>query len=211
MTNITVFGGTGYAGSAIVKEAAARGHKVTAVGRSAAKAPVSGVDYVAGTATEADVTIGKGDVVIATLSPRGDNVGKLPGVYRELAERSAKAGARFIAIGGFTCLRPAEGAPRMTEGDQIPPQYRQEALEMYEVLKDLEAGKSGGDWLFVSPAMEFGSYAPGKDVGRYRVSGEVALFDENGKSAISGVDFARAVVDEIEKPTRHKSQIHFAY
>lgn len=211
MANIIVFGGTGYAGSAIVKEAAARGHKVTSVSRAAGASPAAGVTYATAPAAEAQVPIGKGDVVVATLSPRGDNVGKLPDLYRELAQRAAKAGARFIAIGGFTCLRPAEGAPRMADGDQIPPQYRQEALEMYQVLKDLEAGRTGADWLFVSPAMEFGSYAPGKELGRYRTSGEVALFDANGKSAISGADFARAVVDEIEKPTRHKAQIHFAY
>jgi uncharacterized protein YbjT (DUF2867 family) len=35
MTNIVVFGGTGYTGGNIVREAAARGHDITAVSRSA--------------------------------------------------------------------------------------------------------------------------------------------------------------------------------
>jgi uncharacterized protein len=63
----------------------------------------------------------------------------------------------------------------------------------------------------VSPAMEFSAWQPGVDVGRYRIGDEVALFDENGKSAISGIDYARAVLDEIEHPTRHRAQIGVAY
>ena len=40
MSRITVIGGTGYAGSAIVAEAAARGHQVTALSRSLPDAPI---------------------------------------------------------------------------------------------------------------------------------------------------------------------------
>ncbi|WLE00600.1 hypothetical protein PX860_25105 (plasmid) [Agrobacterium leguminum] len=39
----------------------------------------------------------------------------------------------------------------------------------------------------------------------------MALFDENGKSAISGVDYSRAMLDEIKNPTRHRTQIGVAY
>ncbi len=92
-----------------------------------------------------------------------------------------------------------------------PPQFAVEAREMNSILEELETGTSPADWLFVSPAGEFGSYAPGEDLGHYRVGGEVALFDAAGKTAISGVDFARAVLDEIEKPTRHRAHISFAY
>jgi uncharacterized protein len=41
VSRITVIGGTGYAGSAIVAEAAARGHQVTALSRSLPGAPGS--------------------------------------------------------------------------------------------------------------------------------------------------------------------------
>ena len=43
MARITVIGGTGYAGSAIVAEAAARGHHVTALSRSLPDAPIPNV------------------------------------------------------------------------------------------------------------------------------------------------------------------------
>ncbi len=44
MSRIIVIGGTGYAGSAIVTEAAARGHAVTAFSRSLPAEPVPGVN-----------------------------------------------------------------------------------------------------------------------------------------------------------------------
>lgn len=211
MTAITVVGGTGYAGAAIVAEAARRGHTVTAISRTAPGTQVEGVDYVTGDLTQSVPDIAGAEVVVAALSPRGDNAGKLRDAYRSLAQAAATNGARFVGIGGFSSLRPAEGAPRFVEGDDLPPEFAAEAREMNDILADLATGSIDVDWLFVSPAAEFGSQAPGEALGRYRVSGEVALFDQDGKSAISGADFARAVLDEIETPTRHRAQIHFAY
>lgn len=211
MTAITVVGGTGYAGAAIVAEAARRGHTVTAISRTAPGTQVEGVDYVTGDLTQSVPDIAGAEVVVAALSPRGDNAGKLRDAYRSLAQAAATNGARFVGVGGFSSLRPAEGAPRFVEGDDLPPEFAAEAREMNDILADLATGSVDVDWLFVSPAAEFGSHAPGEALGRYRVSGEVALFDQDGKSAISGADFARAVLDEIETPTRHRAQIHFAY
>lgn len=173
--------------------------------RSQPASPIDGVTYIASRATDAGSAIEKSEVVIATLSPRGDNAGTLPGVYQQLADAAAAAGARFIAIGGFSSLRPAEGAPRFAESDDLPPEYAAEGKEMCSILTDLEAGVTQADWLFAAPAAEFGSFVPGESLGHYRVSGGVALFDAQGKSAISGADFARAVVDEIETPTRHRA------
>jgi putative NADH-flavin reductase len=51
VSRITVIGGTGYAGSAIVAEAAARGHQVTALSRSLPGAPIPDVTYVQGDAS----------------------------------------------------------------------------------------------------------------------------------------------------------------
>ncbi|EFD50607.1 NAD(P)-dependent oxidoreductase [Micrococcus luteus] len=211
MTAITVVGGTGYAGAAIVAEAARRGHTVTVISRTAPGTQVEGVDYVTGDLTQSVPDLAGAEVVVAALSPRGDNAGKLRDAYRSLAQAAATNGARFVGIGGFSSLRPAEGAPRFVEGDDLPPEFAAEAREMNDILADLATGSVDVDWLFVSPAAEFGSHAPGEALGRYRVSGEVALFDQDGKSAISGADFARAVLDEIETPTRHRAQIHFAY
>jgi len=103
----------------------------------------------------------------------------------------------------------------MIEGEsfplEVPKEVIAEAKENMVVLHNLLVDTTGLDWLFVSPAMEFSAWMPGEDLGRYRVGDDVALFDADGKSAISGADYARAVVDEIESPTRHRAQIGVAY
>ena len=103
----------------------------------------------------------------------------------------------------------------MLEAESFPPdvpvEVVAEAQENLDVLNALLADTTGVDWLFVSPAMEFSAWQPGEDLGRYRIGDEVALFDETGRSAISGVDYARAVLDEIERPTRRRAQIGVAY
>ena len=133
MTAITVVGGTGYAGAAIVAEAARRGHTVTAISRTAPGTQVEGVDYVTGDLTQSVPDLAGAEVVVAALSPRGDNAGKLRDAYRSLAQAAATNGARFVAIGGFSSLRPAEGAPRFVEVDDLPPEFAAEAREMNDI------------------------------------------------------------------------------
>jgi putative NADH-flavin reductase len=67
------------------------------------------------------------------------------------------------------------------------------------------------DWLFVSPAGSYGAWAAGERTGRYRLGGEVALFDDEGGSTISGGDFAVAIVDEIEAPRHSREHVGIAY
>ena len=211
MANIIVLGGTGYTGAAVVAEARARGHQVTSVSRSKPTSAVDGVTYVASDASDIGRLLEDADVLVAALSPRGDTAGTLRSLYTKLAQDAAKNKARFIAIGGFSSTRPTQGAPRFIDSDDIHPQFRAEITEMHTILGSLETDAPAADWLFVSPAAEFGAHAPGEPLGHYRVSADVALFDDAGKSAISGADFAKAVVDEIERPTKHNAQIHFAY
>ncbi|HEX7660944.1 MAG TPA: NAD(P)H-binding protein [Pseudonocardiaceae bacterium] len=212
MSTITVIGGTGFTGSRIVREAAARGHQVSALSRHAPAEPVSGVRYVQGTWEQAGDLVSGADVVVVALSPRGnDTAGTVRHAYAEIGSRAAAAGARFIVIGGFSTLRPAPGAPRFTDSGEIPAEFAAEASEMYDVLSDLQDAPAGLDWLYVSPAAEYGVQVPGKRVGSYRVGDDVALFDANGKSALSGDDFATAVVDEIETAKHHRAHISIAY
>lgn len=212
MARIVVFGGTGYTGGNIVREAAARGHEVVSVSRSEPEAPVEGVGYEVGAVEDTAARVIPGaDAVVAALSPRGDMAGRLVEVYRELARLSAEAGARYLQIGGFSSLRPGAGEPRFVEGE-IAEEYREEALEG-EATRVLlvEDAPSALDWVFVSPAGAYGAWAAGERTGMYRVGGEVALFDTDGESTISGADFALAVVDEIDTPGHHREQMGVAY
>ncbi|GAB2452789.1 NAD(P)-dependent oxidoreductase [Xylanimonas ulmi] len=214
MSKILVVGGTGYAGGAVVRDAASRGHDVTSVSRNAPKDPVPGVAYVTGNVTApaflAEAVAGA-EVIVSTLSPRGELDGKIGDVDRALADLARRNGARLFVVGGFNSLRPAEGEPTGAEGGQIPAEYRSEALQMHAILNHLKTEPEGLDWVFVSPAEAFGAYVPGEDLGRYRIGGDVALVDENGRSAISGADFARAIVDRIDEADYHRAHISVAY
>ncbi|MBZ4488452.1 NAD(P)H-binding protein [Microbacterium sp. cx-55] len=216
MTRITVIGGTGYAGSNVVREAASRGHHVTSYSRNlpAVDARIDGVQYETGSMLDADVrsrAVAGADVIVSTLSPRGELDGRLVEVDRELAALAGEQGKRIAIVGGFSSLRPADGAPRFADGDDLPPQFAGEAKQMNTILTELLAASPSVDWVFFSPAQQFGSYAPGETLGRYRLGGDVAFFDENGVSAISGADFALAIVDEIERPAHRREHASVAY
>ncbi|GAA2523504.1 NAD(P)-dependent oxidoreductase [Winogradskya humida] len=214
MTRLTVIGGTGYTGAAIVREAAARGFEVTAYSRSEPTEPVPGVRYEQGSMLDEASrvkAVGTGEVIISALSPRGDLEGKLGDVDAHLAELAGLSGVRFGVIGGFSSLRPQAGAPRFTESGEVPPQFAAEAKEMADIADALTAAPESLDWFFVSPAAEYGSYAPGEATGSYRLGSDVAFFDEAGKSAVSGADFAKAVVDEVQNPKHHRAHFSVAY
>jgi putative NADH-flavin reductase len=212
MSTIVVFGGTGYTGGNVVREAASRGHEVIAVSRSVPEESIPGVRYEVGEVEDVAPRVVPGaDVVVAALSPRGTMAGRLVDAYDQLAQLSAEVGARYLQVGGFSSLRPAPGQPRFVEGE-IPDPYRSEALEG-EATRVLLAERAPDDldWVFVSPAGGYGSFAPGERTGAYRVGGEIALFDAEGGSNISGGDFALAIVDEIDNPVRHREHIGVAY
>jgi putative NADH-flavin reductase len=214
MSRITVIGGTGYAGSAIVAEAAARGHQVTALSRTLPESPAAGVDYVQGDATDVatlTAVVAGADVVVAALAPRGPLVGKVRGVYRTLAELAGASGARLAVVGGWSSLRPAAGAPRFSDdASAIPEIFRDEALEVAAVVhEDLPATPESLDWLFVSPAQSYGAHAPFERTGSYRVGDDVALQAEGG-TRISGPDFGLAVVELIEGGEHHRTQVNVA-
>ncbi|CAN5429798.1 NAD(P)H-binding protein [soil metagenome] len=213
MSRITVLGGTGYTGSNIVREAVARGHDVTSFSRTAPAEPIDGVTYRTGSIQDELVgLVSTADVIVGAFAPRGELEDGLRGLYSTLAEVAASANKRIGIVGGFSALRPAPEAPRIAYAGEVPPQFATEARVMAEVIDDLADGAPQGlDWFYVSPAATYGSYAPGEATGAYRSGGDVAIFDESGSSAISGVDFATAIVDEIESPAHSGEQFGVAY
>src|SRR5271170_103121 len=130
MSRITVIGGTGYAGSAIVAEAAARGHEVTVLSRSLPAGRVQGVNYVQGDATDESVlssAVSGADVVVGALSPRGPLAGPFRDVYRTIARLADAGRVRLFVVGGFSSLRPAVGAPRVVADlSHVPAEFRDE-------------------------------------------------------------------------------------
>jgi putative NADH-flavin reductase len=215
MSHIVVIGGTGYAGSAIAREAAARGHEVTAFSRSAPADSVEGVSYVQGDTTDEAAlasVINGADVVVAALAPRGPLAGPFREVNRTIMRLADAANARLFVVGGFSSLRPAAGAPRFVEDlSQVPAELHDEILAGAAlIIEDLPSTPETLDWVFVSPAQNFGSFAPGERLGQHRVGDEVAVEPEGG-GAISGADYAIGFVDLIEKGDRHRAHLNLGY
>jgi len=214
MARISVFGGTGYAGSNIVSEAVKRGHTVTSVSRNLPEQRIDGVDYLTGSLLDADTrakALANADVVVVTVAPRGDMAGSVHPGITALAAEADKGGVRIGVIGGAGSLHVAEGGPRLFDTPDFPAEYKPESVEMAAVLDDFQAGPESLDWFYLSPPAAFGGFAPGEALGTYRVGRDVLLTDDEGNSFIGGADFATAIVDEIEQPAHRRARFTVAY
>jgi uncharacterized protein len=215
MSRIVVIGGTGYAGSAIVAEAAARGHDITALSRSVPADRIEGVDYIQGDATDQTTlasVISGADIVVAALAPRGPLAAPFRDVNRTIASLADAERARLFVVGGFSSLRPAAGAPRFVEDlSQVPAEIQDEVLAGAAlIIEDLPTAPETLDWVFVSPARMFGSFAPGERRGEYRLGDDIALSPEDG-GAISAPDYAIGLVDLIEHDAHHRTHVNLAH
>lgn len=214
MARITVLGGTGYAGSNIVREATARGHLVTAYSRHTPEQPVEGVTYVAADVSDPAVqeeVVAAADVVVSALAPRGDLTSSLRQLLAAVAGKAQRAGVRFGVVGGAGSLFLYEGGPKVADQEWFPADFKPEARTMEEVLEDLRTSEPSLDWFYVSPAGGFGAWAPGEATGTYRTGGDVLLADAENNSFISGADFGKAVVEEVETPAHRRQRFTVAY
>lgn len=202
MAKIAIFGGTGYAGGHIAREAAERGHTVSVVSRSA------GTD-LHGTFDDAEfvnqVARDHDEIVIAT-QPDG-----LLEALPTLLDGAREGGARLSFVGGAGSTLVAEGGPQLVQTPEFPDEYKAVALAHGAVLDALREDAKGADWFYVSPAAVFGAWAEGEKTGSYRVSDDVLLADAEGNSTIGGADYAKAYVDEIESRSHVNKRLHVAY
>lgn len=213
MSRIAVIGGTGYAGSHIVTEAANRGHTVLSVARKAPAERVPGVTYIEGTLLDVPGLVAEiqgAEVVIVSVPARGDMAGLVrPAVAELVAE--LRPGTRIGVIGGAGGSLAAPGGPRVIDLPSFTEEYKPEALEAIGILEDLQAGDPAVDWFYVHPAGGFGAWNPGERTSRYRDGGDVIVTDEAGESFISGADLAVAVVDEVESPKHSHERFTVGY
>ncbi|WP_425862044.1 NAD(P)-dependent oxidoreductase [Arthrobacter sp. TWP1-1] len=214
MAKINVIGGTGYAGSNIVREAVKRGHDVTSFSRNLPENPVEGAKYLTGSVLDSGFlaqTVTDADVVIEALSPRGELVGKLEGIVDQLLPLVQSAGARVGVIGGAGSLLVAPGGPLVMDTPGFPAEILPESKTAGQLLETLKGSAAELNWFYVSPAGGFGGFAPGEATGAYRTGGDVLLVDDQGNSNISGADFGMAIIDEIESPAHTNQRFTVAY
>ena len=213
MTRIVVLGGTGYAGRHIVAEAVNRGHAVIAVSRTEPADPVAGAAYVQRSALDVDAIaeiFAGADAVVWALSPRGDMADKVLGALGQVAATLADTETRLGVIGGAGGSLVAPGGPRLFD-QGFPEEYKAEAQVGIDSLALLQGTDADLDWFFVHPAEEFGPWAEGERTGKYRDGGDVIVRDADGRSRISGADFAVAMIDEIEQGNHHRERFTVGY
>ena len=214
MSTIVIFGGTGYAGGNIAREAVSRGHQVISYSRTAPAEQAEGVEYRTGSLTDdtvlAQAAADADDLVVATP---GADVGGSPLVDRveRLASAAIEHGARLSFVGGAGSLHVAKGGPRLIDTPDFHEDWKPEALSHAKVLDALREGPSELNWFYVSPAALFGSFAPGETTGSYRLGGDELVTDAEGNSEISGTDFAKAYVDEIEQGKHPRQRFTVAH
>lgn len=204
---IALIGATGFVGSALLKEAVARGHSVTALVRNPAKvetaANVKAVQVDVNDVSALTAKLAGHDVVISAFNGGWgdpDIYNKHLGGSNAIAD-AAKAGkVRLIVIGGAGSLHAPDGS-QFVDSPQFPEAYRDGARAARDALVGLRKG-DWLDWSFISPAAML---APGERTGKFRLGGDEPVLDANGDSHVSVEDLAVATLDEAETP-RHKGK-----
>lgn len=211
---IALVGATGFVGSAVLAEAANRGHTVTALSRNPDKvATLPGATAVsADVLGDADLAakLRGHDVVIATYNPGWTN----PNIRAEHLAGSQKivnatrdAGVpRLLMVGGAGTSQTAPGV-HIVDSDTFPAAYKAGALGAKEAAYWIEDEETV-DWVFVLPAIML---VPGERTGKYRTGGPGPVTNAEGESTISVADFAVALLDEAEAPKHHRQRITTGY
>lgn len=213
---VAIIGATGFLGSSLVKEFASRNHQVTAISRNPKQAGTPNVTTVSADVFHAgalaEVLTGN-DVVVSAYNPGWTN----PDIYDDAIAGSKaiqaavkRAGIkRFIYIGGAGSLHVAPDL-QLIDTPDFPAEYKAGASAARDYLNILKEEKDI-DWVFFSPAIEMHQGITTGRTGRYRLGGDNPVFDENGRSILSGEDVAVVIADEAENPKHHKQRFTAAY
>ncbi|MGC0419758.1 NAD(P)-dependent oxidoreductase [Embleya sp. AB8] len=209
MGGIVVFGAGGRTGRAAIAEALRRGHRVTAVVREPAKyADLAGprVVVVAGDVTDADavarLAAGHDAAIAAVFDPAAPLADFFAGTVRALVAGLSRAGVGRLVWVGLASVLPTASGRLLMDTPGYPQEYRAFFLAHAAgnaALRDANTGAGAGvgaapEWVVLSPAGDFDH--EGSRTGVYRAAPAEA------ESRVSYPDFAIALLDEIDTPTR---------
>lgn len=210
---VAIIGATGFVGSALLKEAAARGHEITALVSRPNKVPVSGkvtaqqVDVLSQDALASQL---KGhDAVISAFSghAQADVLGYyVKGMQSIISAAKAAGVPRLLVVGGAGGLEVAPGV-QLIDTPQFPAEWKSTAEGARQALKLLR-GEQDLDWTVLAPSAHL---EPGERTGKFRLGNDQLLVDEKGESRISLSDYAAAMIDELEKPAHSRARFTVGY
>ncbi|GAA1113028.1 NAD(P)-dependent oxidoreductase [Kribbella jejuensis] len=188
MSKILVIGARGRAGSAAVAEARERGHQVVGVARTAGTGLLVGDVLDAGRVAE--LAAGQ-DAVIAGVYDAAPDF--FPRASRALVDGLTKAGVQRLVWVGLASVVPTTVGPLVLA--RYPEEYHSLFLGHRAAL-DVFA-ESSLDWVSIAPSGDFDHADPSRK-GHYRAA------RPDARALISYADFAVALVDEADQPTRHR-------
>jgi putative NADH-flavin reductase len=202
--NIAIIGATGRVGTRLIDEALRRGHRVTALARTASRLParegLATHDIDATDSQALAAALAGHDVAISTARFEQLNAQQVVGPVK------AAGVPRLLVVGGAGSLFVAPGS-QLVDTPGFPAAYKSEASAGRDFLNAL-SGESDLDWTFLSPSALF---EPGQRTGKYRAGKDQLLADAAGKSWISMEDYAIAMLDEIEHPAHPRQRFTVGY
>ena len=216
MANVLLIGATGFVGSAVLNELVSRGHKVTAVVRNIEKLAKSDLvnavkEDVANVDAIAKLAEGK-DAIISAYNPGWTNpdiATLITENYPKILEAAKKSGVeRLLIVGGAGTLFCAPGL-RVVDSGAIPEEIMGGVRPLGDFYLNTLMNENDIDWVFFSPAGVFDQ--EGKKTGNYRLGKDDLIVDAEGNSHISVLDYANAMVNELEKPAHHKERFTIGY
>ncbi|BCW58546.1 NAD(P)H-binding protein [Arthrobacter sp. StoSoilB20] len=213
MPRAVIFGATGFAGGHILLELLSRDFSVTAVSRSGQDSMEQPrVTWVQGSVLDASLVhqVSEGaDVIISAVKMTDD--ARLASAVPHLLQAAETSGARLAFVGGSGTLLTGDGKITVLEQPTFPEAFKPQATQQAEVLDILRSYRGPANWFYLSPPAQFGAAFAGTKQGSYRKGKDHVLADSNGRSTISGSDYALALVDEICNPQHHNERFTVSY
>ena len=200
---INVIGATGMIGRAVVAEAAARGHEVTAYTRTGKAVEGASDARTLGLTDHAALVeaVNSGDVTIIAVPGGRDGQDPQPVIDAHRSLIAAQPTARIIAVGGAGSLEADESGTLIKDLPDFPVEIYPEANAFATILQDYRNSRDV-DWTVVAPSP---AIAPGKRTGEY-----VTADDVPAGEGVSTQDFAIALIDEAENPTHRQARFTVA-
>jgi len=209
-----LIGASGFVGAAVVQEALARGHQVSAIVQHPEKLPQHALlTPVKADAYDADAVaqaVAGQDAVINAFNP-GWGQAEIRALFIQGTQAIFKgvkqAGVqRLLMIGGAGSLYVAPGLQLIDTAD-FPAAYKEGAEGARQALELIRAER-GMDWTFLSPPALL---APGERTGRFRIGGDQLLMKGAEPAGISVADLAVAILDELEQPQHIRRRFTVGY